>query len=580
MANFRHHGAVSAALFVVFIANLQSAHSQTYTPPPHFSHIVIIIQENRTPDDLFGGAPVAPSSKCGGFNGFTRFIDLANGGPNNYSGHKGCSSLTKVKDLNTGGGTHSNKDWQGQWDNGAMDGACNPNTDPTANCGESSGPPNPPYVYAEKNIVQPYLDMAENYGWANYMFQTNEGPSFPAHQFLFGGTSAPFWPTEKYADYFVADNPGNASGCTKEDSTLNWVDPTGDPDFKYPTPISLDVNPYECYDRNTMVTTQKGPTGPVSPRIDKAGAAITWAYYTQSKGTIWDAPEADPQTCYGLYEAPAGNPPCSGSEFSHVILPGTGNGESAPIFNDIAKCNLNKITWVTPDGVWSDHPGDLGSQKMGYPALGPSWVADIIDAIGESKTNSKGKCDYWSAEPTAIFVTWDDWGGFYDHVSPPAVLRSKTPTKCTTANGKDWGCGYVYGFRVPLLVISPYTKAGTVSGPLSPTGTFPPPYPPPPQWTHDFGSILCFTEQNFYPAGSAHIAPRPYTYADGNTFDSMYMGQTVVPLWEFFNSPTILPFTEISAPYPASFFQNYYNTPNANGQYPTPTGADDDGDED
>jgi len=58
MANFRHYAAVSAALFVVFIANLQLAHSQTYTPPPHFSHIVIVIQENRTPDDLFGGAPV------------------------------------------------------------------------------------------------------------------------------------------------------------------------------------------------------------------------------------------------------------------------------------------------------------------------------------------------------------------------------------------------------------------------------------------------------------------------------------------------------------------------------------------
>jgi hypothetical protein len=94
-----------------------------------------------------------------------------------------------------------------------MDGACNPVTDPSAHCGQTTGPPNPPYVFPAKSTIQPYVDIALDYGWANYMFQTNEGPSFPAHQFLFGGTSAPVWPTKTYADYFVADNNAGSTGC-------------------------------------------------------------------------------------------------------------------------------------------------------------------------------------------------------------------------------------------------------------------------------------------------------------------------------------------------------------------------------
>jgi phospholipase C len=563
-------------LLSALVAKVECAWSQpqTYTPPPHFSHIVIIVQENRTPDTLFGGAPVLANPTCGGFNGFKANIDLANGGPNNYSGHLGCSPLTEVSDLKSGGGTHSNESWQGQWDNGLMDGACNPTTDPGAKCGQTMGIPNKPYTYVVQSVVQPYLDMANNYGWANYMFQTNEGPSYPAHQFLFGGTSAPVWPTQMYANYFVADNAKfTKSGCTEQDPTLNWVDPTGDPSFVYPTPMSLGVNSYECYDRNTLVTLQDS-SGNVSDRLDKNGASISWAYYAQARGHIWDAPESVTQTCYSQAQAPAGNPACSGPEFNHVILPGSEDGQSAPILTDIANCNLRKITWVTPDDAWSDHPGELPD---GYTGLGPSWVADIINAIGQSGLNSGGACDYWNAQPTAIFVVWDDWGGFYDHVPPPLVARG-TLTSCSTPNGNDWGCGYTYGFRVPLLVVSPYTKSGTVSGPLTIATSFPPPYPPPAPWTHDFGSILAFTEQNFYPAGT-RIAPAPYTYADANTFDTQFNGQTVVPLWEFFNNGSIRSFTPITAPYNAMFFENFYNSTGVGGVVHTPQGPDADDDE-
>jgi phospholipase C len=565
-------------LFTALAANIFPAYAQFHPQVPHFDHIVIIIQENRTPDTLFGDGPAADpqppaTAICAGQNGWASNIDLQNGGPNNYTSgpgitHMGCSGLTQLTRLQFGGASHTNLDWKGQYDHGLMDGACNP-TDSGVTCGQSTSPVNPPYIYVQKGttaspgVVLPYFQIAQSYGWANYMFQTNEGPSYPAHQFLLSGTSAPVWPTEMYADYFVAGNAGiETSGCTQPDSTLQWIDPTG----TITTPGALGANIYECYGRNTLVTTQNS-AGVVSDRIDKNGTPVTWRYYAQAPGIIWDAPESDPQTCYGLVAAPTGNPACSGTEYSHVIFPGTETGQSAPILTDIQNCNLQEISWVTPDEAWSDHPGEDPA------SLGPSWVADIVDAIGQSKTNSGGACDYWQASPTAIFIVWDDWGGFYDHVPPPAVYTGTGTSLsfiCTAPHG--WGCGNVYGFRVPLLVVSPYTRAGTVSGPIS---TWPPTYPPPACWTHDFGSILAFTEQNFYLPGSRKIAPPGYTYADSNTLDSFCDGRPVVPLWEFFNEE-FRAFTPITAQYSASYFENYYNTPAADGTLHTPTGPDDD----
>ncbi len=82
------------------------------------------------------------------------------------------------------------------------------------------------YSYVQKSDVQPYFDIATAYGFANYMFQTNEGPSFPAHQFLFTGTSAPTAPPNLD---FVAENGSlgvNLSGCARG-ATSPFVDPTG-----------------------------------------------------------------------------------------------------------------------------------------------------------------------------------------------------------------------------------------------------------------------------------------------------------------------------------------------------------------
>jgi len=81
---------------------------------------------------------------------------------------------------------------------------------------------------------------------------------------------------------------------------------------------------------------------------------------------------------------------------------------------------LAQVSWVIPPHAYSDH----GGQNTGY---GPYWGGDIINAVGTSP------CSYWNN--TAIIITWDDWGGFYDHVPAPQPFRNQ----------------YELGFRVPLL---------------------------------------------------------------------------------------------------------------------------------
>ena len=400
------------------------------------------------------------------------------------------------------------------------------------------------------------------------MFQTNEGPSFPAHQFLFTGTSAPVAPKDVNNYYldFVADNPPmqsefNTSGCpfsgTLQNQFPEWNLPDGNQELDPRT------NWNECYTHDSLVTNANGDKG------------VSWRYYTPTTsnsknplGIIWDAPEGIPEVCYGQNQVGSG--PCTSVEFTnHVVYPGDKlNGVSydgAPILDDIADCGLQKISWVIPDTAWADHP--FPGAVVSTPPLGPSWVGNIINAIGNSYQG--GKCDYWgthtnsglSVEPTAIFVVWDDWGGFFDHVPPPAIYTG-TATECpTTEQPNGWGCGYVYGFRVPLIVVSEYTPAGYVSGALpNPGKTFP--------YVHDFGSILAFTEHNFnlnfidQSGGNG--------YADRNALDNVPPN---IPLSDFFNVNAPRTFTSISTPYPASTFQNFYITPQ-NGVLPTPTGPD------
>jgi phospholipase C len=375
-------------------------------------HIVVIFQENRTPDNLFqdpvlikNGADIVQS----GVNSVGQTITLspidlgtAGANPQNY-------------DL-----SHAHSAFVSMYDGGKMDGADLIPCSPAANC-----PPNahlnPQFMYVNPSDVQPYFALAEQYTFGDRMFQTNQGPSFPAHQFILSGTSAP----TATSDLFASENMsgGSIAGCiATAGTTVELINPLGDESSSQ----------YPCFEHPTL-----------TDLLDAKG--VSWRYYAPSAGSIWTAPDAIEHICQQL--TINGTLTCTGPDWTNnVIIP------QSQVLQDIANSQLAQVSWVIPDGAQSDHAESNNGS-------GPSWVAAIVNEIGNSQ--------YWAN--TAIIITWDDWGGWYDHVAPKVIN-----------DGVSWGSGYVYGFRVPLVVVSPYAKAAYIS-----------------HITHDFGSILKFIETTF-----------------------------------------------------------------------------------
>ncbi len=365
------------------------------TPPPApqppgikaIAHVVIIFQENRTPDNLFNGFPGADTQNYGINSAGARIplgpVDLAN----NY-------------DLD-----HSHTGWKNQWDNGRMDGADKVGMScPSGTCLST-----PQFKYVPQSQVQPYWTMAQQYAFADRMFQTNQGPSFPAHQYIISGTSL----TQVGGTLLNSENvnapgigSGGQAGCAAPAGTVTSViDPNG---------IET-KSTYPCFEHQTL--------------MDSLDARkLAWRYYGPSAASIWTAPNAIAHLR-------------NGPDWANVVYPA-----ETTLLNDISAGNLGAVTWVNPTGANSDH-------AQANNGGGPAWVASIVNAIGQSPN--------WNT--TAIFVTWDDWGGWYDHVAPPQIYNA-----------------YELGFRVPLIAISPYAKSGYVSHNL-----------------HEFGSILKFTEEAF-----------------------------------------------------------------------------------
>jgi phospholipase C len=164
---------------------------------------------------------------------------------------------------------------------------------------------------------------------------------------------------------------------------------------------------------------------------ERDGAGISWAYYAVSYGSnypgIWSAYQA----IQHIYE---------GADWKKDVI-----SPPSQVLTDAANGNLRTVSWVTPTCANSDHAGCDS-------ATGPSWVASVVNAIGESK--------YWKS--TAIFLFWDDYGGWYDP-EPPAYV--------------DYDG---LGMRIPMVIISPYARKGHIS-----------------EVHYEHGSILRFIEDLF-----------------------------------------------------------------------------------
>jgi phospholipase C len=377
--------------------------------PGSISHVVVLFQENRSTDNLFHD----PNLIAAG-------ADIASTGLNS----EGQTIPLVPRPLDdTYNPYHDHPSFIVMYDGGKMDGANLIEIECPDGPGTCTPPPNPQYVYVQAGDVAPYFQMAETYTFADRMFQTNEGDSYPAHQFIFSATSAP----SETSDLFVSGNPSTpggsqATGCIAPAAELApLIDPEGNQSFMYP-----------CFEHYTL-----------ADLLDQKG--LSWKFYTDGLSDIWSAPNSIDHLCQP--SAPASGK-CVGAEFVANVIQGP-----STVLTDISNGNLPAVSWVMPPGLSSDHPGTNDGS-------GPSWIASIVNAIGNSP--------YWAN--TAIFITWDDWGGFYDHVAPQ-IINS-----------------YEYGFRVPLIVVSPYAKRGYIS-----------------HVTHDFGSILHFVE-NTYGLGSLGFA--------------------------------------------------------------------------
>jgi phospholipase C len=432
---------------------------------PTFKHIVIIIQENRTPDNLFGSNPH-----------FEPGVDLATHGQTSTGETVWLAPLPLADCYDLG---HTHQSFVDAFTQGFD---MEPAT-PQKGCTVAQ---HPAYKYVENatGTVQPYFDMATQNGFANRMFQTNQGPSFPAHQFLFSGTSAP---AVRSPDFDSENTYVTDAGCAAPgNSRVTLINPLGSETYHAPI--------YPCFEHPAL-----------SDLLDHASTPISWRYYAPSSNSIWTAPNAIRHICLPV-QTQFGRR-CTGPDWVKNVVP----DYPAQVLTDIANCNLSSVSWVIPTGEESDHP----SSNTG---IGPAWVASIVNSIG---AQSCGGESYW--QDTAIFIVWDDWGGWFDHVRPFQITKPN-----------DWGGGYTYGFRVPLLVVSAFTPPGTVSNAI-----------------FDFGSILAFTERNFGVGfvGSSAGTGKYLQYAD---YQATQPGRG--DLAAFFGLSTPKPFKPINAPYGASYF--------------------------
>lgn len=355
-------------------------------------HIVVIVQENRSVDNLFNGFPGA-DTQAWGRNENGQVVVL----------HK--TPLAAQYDI-----AHKHKSWIKEYDDGSMDGF---NTD-SENCYAPKShlkrcPPQQvaSYGYVPRNEVEPYWDMAMQYTLADRMFQSNQGPSFPAHQYIISGTST----IANGSRYKAEDNAeaphsgGHQGGCSSQsNATVATIDENGKQGpFVFP-----------CFDRNSIMH-----------EMDLRH--VTWRYYQERGGSgQWHAVDA----VRNVWDS---------TSYGNVRHP------SRRALAMVRQKSLVQVTFITPSARNSDHAG----RNDGH---GPDWVASIVNTIGES--------EYWPN--TAIVIVWDDWGGWYDHVTPH-IYNS-----------------YELGFRVPMIVISPYAKEGYVS-----------------HVHYEFGSILKFIEETF-----------------------------------------------------------------------------------
>jgi phospholipase C len=399
---------------------LPSGVGRTTSSSMKIQHVVIVIQENRSFDNLFATFPGADGTKIGKAAAMPQSIAescpvpitepttvpltevdlLGNGFPASYG-------YPPNQDLN-----HIYSGFQGDRDNGKMDGF-----DLQSGGARGSGTPacTYPYQYVNPKAIAPYWDMAQQYVLSDHMFQTQGSGSFTAHQDLIAGgtqlsSAEALIDTPSYFPWGCDGNPQHlVTAVIKRDGKV----------YEY-------GGPFPCLTYSTL-------------RDLLDAKSVSWKFYAVRVYPYTNCPKCQGAGIWSAFDAIKAVR--YSSEWKKNVT-----RSNTDIFTDIKQLKLPAVSWITPNGPNSDHPATKSDK-------GPSWVASIVDAVGESS--------YW--DTTAVVILWDDWGGFYDHVAPPAA--------------PGWQGGP--GFRVPMLIVSPYVKAHVE------------------HTQYEFGSILRFVEDNW-----------------------------------------------------------------------------------
>ncbi|MGA8097935.1 MAG: alkaline phosphatase family protein [Candidatus Cybelea sp.] len=380
------------------------------------THVIYIVQENRSFDDLFQGYPGADTVSSGkNSKGKTIALTSTSLASEYDIDHSAQSMFAACDGTGKLPGTHCRMDG---FDRELAYG----------------GPPNPQYVYVPHKESKPYFDMAHEGVLADRMFQSQLDESFVGHQYMIAAQAAS-----------SVNLPFGQWGCGGGGTDrVNTVTEDRNPKGPQQTP---------CYDYATL-----------GDELDAAG--VSWRFYTSKYlapssdgGSYWSGYQAIKHIYYGP------------DWLKDVITP------QNRFITDVRAGKLANFTWITPQCFDSDHVNCGGGD-------GPSWVAALVNTVGKSK--------FWKS--TAIFVQWDDWGGLYDHVPPPF---------------KDYDG---LGFRVPLLILSPYAKENHVS-----------------HVQYETASVLRFAE-DLWGLGQLAAADKRAASPAGDCFDFTQGPQRFVPI--------------------------------------------------
>lgn len=344
-------------------------------------HVIIIVQENRSFDHYFGTFPGADGIPTQG-----GVISVCIPDP----GHGGCVVPYHNPSLANAGGPHAQADMLADLDGGKMDGFVKRAAN--AFCGDPSSPDCSVDVmgYHDDREIPNYWAYAKNFVLQDRMFATFQGWSYPQHLGIVSGWSA------------VCSRHNKPASCVNNQN-VPWDQ------------NNLRINIFAWTD--------------ITYLLHKYG--VSWAYYVE-EGTEPDCENPAHVSCIAgqqTAQTPGYWNPLPG--FDTVKNDGQlGNIQSvAKFYTAAATGTLPSVSWIVPSNPVSEH--NSVNQNL---QNGEAFVTGLVNAVMNGPL--------WNS--TAIFVTWDDFGGFYDHVVPPSV----------DING--------YGFRVPGLMISAWAREGFV----------------------------------------------------------------------------------------------------------------------